>query len=201
MYYGLPKAKPVEFSFKRRQLLTSGAVLILFGAAFRGGIELTKKVAAKAKRVILPAGSGSPEDFANRCLNCNLCVQNCRMKIIKPATSEIPFVHLDYGESSYCAYDCYKCSTICPSGAIKRMSLKEKQNTKIANAVINEDVCIKCGICAMECPRKIIEKEDGKFPIVRFDGCIGCGKCATVCPVKAIKIEPTSKQITLVKGE
>lgn len=200
LYYGLPKSKPAEFSIKRRQLLTSGAVLVLFGAAFKGGIELTKKIVTKVKQVILPAGSGTPEEFANRCLNCNLCVQNCPMKIIKKATADTPFVHLDYGDT-YCDFNCHKCSQVCPSGAIKRISLKEKQNTKIANAVIDEDVCIKCGICATECPKKIIIKEDGELPIIQFDQCIGCGKCASVCPVKAIKIEPTPKQITLVKGE
>ena len=89
---------------------------------------------------------------------------------------------------------------LCPSGAIKRISLKEKQNIKIANAVIDENVCIKCGICAFKCPKKIIIKLEGEFPIIQFDKCIGCGKCASVCPVKAIKIEPTQKQ-TLTLGE
>lgn len=197
LYYGVPKSKPVEFSLKRRQLLTAGAVLLVFGAAFKGGITLSKKIASKVKNVILPAGAGNPKDFANRCLNCNLCVQNCRMKIIKPATKEIPFVHLDYGQSAYCAYNCHKCSSVCPSGAIKRINLKQKQNTKIANAVINEDLCIKCGVCSFECPKKIIIKKRGEFPVVQFDKCIGCGKCASVCPAKAIKIEPAPEQISL----
>lgn len=191
------KAKPVKFSLKRRQLLKSGAVLLLFGVAFKGGMELSKFIASKVKKVILPAGSKSATEFANRCLNCHLCVQNCPQKIIKPATIDIPFVHLDYGENSYCAYKCHRCSEVCPSGAIEHISLAQKQNTKIANAVINEDVCIQCGVCSYECPKQVIIKKRGQFPIVRFEQCIGCGKCATVCPVRAINIEPVDKQVTL----
>ena len=201
LYYGLSKMQDVPFDIKRREFLKSAAVLLLFGVAMKGGMNLSKIVAAKVKKVILPAGSKSMGDFANRCLNCNLCVQNCPRHIIKPATKEIPFVHLDYGADSYCAYRCHKCSTVCPSGAIAHITLKQKQQTKIANAVLNEDICIRCGVCAYECPKQIIIKKRGQFPIVRFDECIGCGKCATVCPVKAIKIEPVYQQVFLNKGE
>ncbi|MEE6206863.1 MAG: 4Fe-4S binding protein, partial [Alphaproteobacteria bacterium] len=91
----------------------------------------------------------------------------------------------------------HKCSSVCPSGAIKRLTLAEKQNTKIAAVVINEDICIQCGLCAMECPKQIIIKKWGEYPIIQFDKCIGCGKCASVCPVKAIAVEPIAKQVEL----
>lgn len=195
LYYGLPKIKAPQFSIKRRQLLTSGLVLAAFCGAFKGGIELSKKVAAKIK-AILPAGSGSVDDFANRCLNCNLCAQNCPMEIIKPATTDTPFVHIDYG-NTYCDFNCHRCSEVCPSGAIKHLSLKKKQKTKIATAVVDESICVQCGLCAHVCPRQIIIKEDDAFPIIAFDQCIGCGACANICPVKAIQMEPIDKQITL----
>lgn len=194
--YTLQKQKDVAFSPKRRELIRTCLVLAVFGTAFKSTLALSKKAASKIKNVIIPAGAQSPQDFANRCLNCNLCVQNCPMKIIKPATAKTPFVHINYG-SKYCDFKCNKCSKVCPSGAIKRIVLKQKQNIKIANAVINEDVCIKCGICAFECPKKIIIKKAGQFPVIRFDQCIGCGKCASVCPVKAISTEPVNKQIIL----
>lgn len=196
LYYGLPKAKKVEFNGSRRKFITAGFILATFGVAFKGGMEFSKKAMAKIKNVILPAGSQSVNDFANRCLNCNLCMQNCPMKIIKPATAETPFVHLDYGDA-YCDFNCRKCSEVCPSGAIKRISLKEKQRTKIATAIVDENICVKCGLCAHSCPRKIIIKENDEFPIIRFDECIGCGACANICPVKAIRIEPIEKQMIL----
>lgn len=200
LYYGLKKAPETPFNPARRELIKAGLVLAIFGVAFKGGLTLSKKLAQKFKRLILPAGADNPQDFANRCLNCNLCVQNCPMKIIKPATIDTPFVHLEYG-NYYCRFDCHRCSSVCPSGAIKHLSLIQKQHTKIANAVINEDICIKCGVCAFECPKKIIIKEKGKTPVIQFDKCIGCGKCATVCPVKAISMEPVDAQITLNIGE
>jgi Pyruvate/2-oxoacid:ferredoxin oxidoreductase delta subunit len=194
----IKQCEPIRFSAKRRELIAGGLILLIFGKAVSCGKDIAKRVGDKVKKVILPAGSIKPEDFANRCLNCNLCVKNCPRKIIKTATAEIPFVHLDYGKSSYCAYECHKCSEVCPSGAIKRLTLQEKQHTKIAIAAIDEDICVKCGVCAMECPKKVIIKEDGKVPVIRFDECIGCGKCASVCPVKAIQIEPINQQVILI---
>lgn len=196
LYYGLPKAQKIEFNINRRRFIKMGLIFVAFGIAYKSGMELSKKVASKIKSVILPAGANSTQDFTNRCLNCNLCMQNCPMKIIKPATTEMPFVHLDYGDA-YCDFNCRKCSEVCPSGAIKRISLKEKQRTKIATAIVDENICIKCGLCAHSCPRKIIIKENDEFPIIRFDECIGCGACANICPVKAIRIEPIEKQMIL----
>ena len=194
--YGLAKNPEITFNAKRRQFVTTGLVLAVFGVAFKSGIELSKFVARKVKNIVVPAGADNVKDFANRCLNCNLCVQNCPMKIIKSATNDAPFIHLEYGEN-YCDFNCNKCSEVCPSGAIKHLTLAQKQNIKIANAVINEDVCIKCGLCVNACPKQVIFKEDGGTPVIRFDECIGCGKCATACPVKAISIEAVEQQITL----
>lgn len=196
LYYGLPKTEKIAFSAKRRQFIVSGLVLATFGAAFKGGAELAKIISTKTKKVILPAGGSKPEIFANRCLNCNLCVKSCPMKIIKPATTEIPFVHLDYNED-FCDFNCHKCSEVCPSGAIKRISLLQKKKTKIATAVVNNDVCVQCGLCAHTCPRQIIIKKENAFPVIRYDECIGCGMCASVCPVKAIEIEPVLEQLVL----
>jgi len=194
--YSLPESKPQPFSPKRRQLIIGGTCLALLGVAYKSGLYLSQFIAEKIKKVIIPAGSGKLSNFANRCLNCNLCVKNCPMKIIKPATKDVPFVHLDYGKK-YCNYDCHKCSEVCPSGAIKRISLEEKRRTKIATAVVHTDTCIQCGLCVHECPRKIIVKEFGDFPQIDADKCIGCGACASMCPVKAIAIEPVDEQIIL----
>jgi NADP-reducing hydrogenase subunit HndC len=51
---------------------------------------------------------------------------------------------------------------------------------------IDEEKCIACGQCAMNCPANAISKiESGKY---RIDEslCIKCGVCYTVCPVKAV---------------
>ena len=193
IHYGSKPSEKIAFNPARRRLLVSGAVVAVLALAVKGGIELGKTIAAKVKKVILPAGAGNAEDFANRCLNCNLCVQNCPMKILKKADGDYPAVHVDYTDG-FCDYDCNRCSAICPSGAIKRLTLAEKQKTQIGLAVINEKVCIKCGLCVMKCPRQAISREDGSFPLVDAGGCIGCGACKAACPVKAITIVPVEKQ-------
>lgn len=193
IHYGSKPSEKIAFNPARRRLLVSGAVVAVLALAVKGGIELGKTIAAKVKKVILPAGAGNAEDFANRCLNCNLCVQNCPMKILKKADGDYPAVHVDYTDG-FCDYDCNRCSAICPSGAIKRLTLAEKQKTQIGLAVINEEVCIKCGLCVMKCPRQAISREDGSFPLVDAGGCIGCGACKAACPVKAITIVPVEKQ-------
>ncbi len=193
LHYGIKPTKAPDFSPSRRKLLISGAVIATFALAAKGGIEFGKNIASKIKKVILPAGAQNAEVFANRCLNCNLCVQNCPMKIIKKANEDYPAVHIDYS-NGFCDYDCNKCSQICPSGAIKRLSLAEKQKTKIGLAVIDENKCVKCGLCVMKCPRQIIDKKKGEFPIIKTDECIGCGACQNACPVKAITILPANEQ-------
>ncbi len=193
LHYGIPPQKSVAFNPDRRRLLTGVAVVAVFAVAAKKGINISKIAAKKIKQVILPAGSDNPEVFAERCLNCNLCVQNCPMKILKKANGEYPAVHIDY-QSNFCDYDCHKCAEVCPSGAIKRLSLAEKQKTQIGLAVINKDKCIKCGLCVMKCPRGIINKEAESFPEINSEGCIGCGTCKIACPVKAIKIIPLKEQ-------
>lgn len=196
--YGIKPAAPAPFNPARRQLLIGGAVIAAFALAAKGGINLSKAVTANIKRVIIPAGAESAEKFANHCLNCNLCVQNCPMKVLKKANSNYPAVHLDYTDS-FCDYDCNKCSQVCPSGAIKRLSLAQKQKTQIGLANIDEQICVKCGLCIMKCPRQAVSKKGGAFPIVDADQCIGCGTCANGCPVKAITIQPLQTQKTLAK--
>ena len=192
-----PKSEP-EFKAGRRRFLVGGAALLVLAAAAKSGISLTKAIGQKMKAVILPAGAGKPNDFANRCLNCNLCVVHCPMKIIKKADAEHSTVHLDYNEA-FCDYSCRKCVEVCPSGAIKPLSLAQKQRTQIAIAQVNEELCVKCGLCVQECPRQIIVKEEGGFPKISPDECIGCGACYNVCPVRAISIHELEKQRLLEK--
>lgn len=194
--YGIPPKKETKFNLKRRQIIIAGAALAIFGGMIKAGIELKDKVAEKIKDIILPPGAGNKEEFINKCLNCNLCVNNCPNKIIKKADSSYNAVHLDYSEG-FCKFDCHKCSQVCPSGAIKKISLEEKQKTRIGMAMINEDKCSKCGLCAFACPVHAIIIEEGKVPVLNAVKCIGCGACKNVCRFNAIEIFGVNEQRTL----
>lgn len=51
---------------------------------------------------------------------------------------------------------------------------------------IDEEECIACGQCAINCPVNTISRvESGKYRIDE-GGCIRCGVCFVVCPVKAV---------------
>ena len=192
-----PKEK-IKFSPNRRQLLIGGSALALFVLAAKSGLKFGEKALQSVKAAILPAGAKNLERFANSCLNCNLCVQNCPHQVIKPADSKYPYVHLDYSQN-FCSFKCHKCSDICPSGALQELSLEQKRRTQIGIARINSDQCVRCGLCIMKCPREALTREGHTVPQVLSDKCIGCGLCQNACPVKAITIEGLSKQILLEK--
>lgn len=193
IHFGIKPKENIAFNPNRRKLLIGGAALVVLAAGIKSGMVLSKNIAAKVKKFILPAGANNTGDFTNRCLNCNLCVQNCPMKIIKKADEEHSTVYIDY-EDSFCDYNCHKCSEVCPSGAIAKISLEQKQKTQIALAQINEEKCVKCGLCVMKCPKEAISKEGDAFPKVNPEICIGCGACQKACPVKAIEIVAVEKQ-------
>ena len=193
MQYGIKPKSSTKFSLKRRQIIIAGAALVLFGGMIKAGIELKDKIVEKIKDVILPPGAGDKERFLNKCLNCNLCINNCPNKIIKKADAEYQAVHLDYSKG-FCKFDCNECSKVCPSGAIKKISLDEKQKTRIAMAMIKDDVCTNCGECANICPVHAIIRENGKPPVLDASKCIGCGACKNTCYFGAIDIFEIKEQ-------
>lgn len=191
--FGIAPKKDVKFSIKRRQLIIAGTALALFGSMIKAGIEIKDKIVEKLKDVILPPGAVNKETFFNKCLNCNLCVENCPQKILVKANDEYGAVHIDYSKG-VCDYNCHKCSEVCPSGAIKKLTLEEKQKTRIAMAMINEDKCSQCGECVKACPVHAIIKENGKPPVLNAMKCIGCGNCKKTCHFGAIEIFPIKEQ-------
>ncbi len=54
--------------------------------------------------------------------------------------------------------------------------------------VIKEDLCISCGICANNCPAKVMDMESGK-PTINTKDCIRCFCCHELCPKKAVGIK------------
>ena len=61
---------------------------------------------------------------------------------------------------------------------------------------VNQDKCLRCGICVECCPSCILSMgENG--PECNFDrGCMSCGQCVAICPVGALdnKYTPLAEQ-------
>lgn len=50
---------------------------------------------------------------------------------------------------------------------------------------VKKKLCVGCGLCAKECPRRNISMKDGK---PKFGGhCVGCMACAFLCPKDAVR--------------
>ena len=194
--YGAPPVAKTGFDADKRRFLTAGAALGVFAVAVKSGGALSKIVAGNVKNVILPPGAGDVGRFADRCLNCNLCVRFCLMKVIQKADKKRPFVHIDY-EKGFCDNGCNTCGRVCPSGAIKRLSLAEKQKTRVGLARVDGDLCVQCGLCVFHCPKSALEKREGTPPRVDKSRCVGCGACQNACPVGAVVVYPVDEQTRL----
>ncbi len=55
-------------------------------------------------------------------------------------------------------------------------------------AVIDEDVCLKCGTCKQTCRFDAIKIDDGAFRVDPF-ACEGCSACMYQCPIEAIHMQ------------
>lgn len=53
---------------------------------------------------------------------------------------------------------------------------------------IDEDKCIGCGLCTMNCAEGAIEVIDGKAKLISDSYCDGLGKCLPHCPQDALKL-------------
>lgn len=60
---------------------------------------------------------------------------------------------------------------------------------RINRPILNQDKCVKCGICYLYCPVFSIERIEGRYEI-NYDFCKGCGICSHECKVKAIDMVP-----------
>jgi len=193
VYYGYKKP---EFSPSKRKALIGTSAAVLLAAGYAAGIKFTKELGKKVKDIILPPGAINAGRMFNKCLNCNLCIKNCPNGILVKADDKFGAVHIDYSKG-FCGYDCHKCSEVCPSGAIIRLPLNEKQNIRTAMAEIKNEGCIKCGKCASVCPKDAVSQEHMQLPKLDASKCIGCGKCAHECPVKTIVMHGIKEQTVI----
>jgi nitroreductase/NAD-dependent dihydropyrimidine dehydrogenase PreA subunit len=59
------------------------------------------------------------------------------------------------------------------------------------NFTVQNDLCTRCGLCALDCPTMIIDQEGDNFPTVAEEDeecCIQCQHCMAICPTGAISV-------------
>jgi len=191
------------------------ATLLLIAAGLRSQtIEKAKdikvdgglaKVVGKIKPVrrtpLTPPGSISARNMKNHCIACQLCDTVCDNQVLRPSTEFATFMQPEMSfERGYCRPECTKCSEVCPTGAIKRITKEVKSSTQIGHAVWIRDKCLpftdkyECGNCERHCPVGAItmipsiagDDKSLKVPAVNEERCIGCGACEYVCPSRPL---------------
>ena len=74
------------------------------------------------------------------------------------------------------------CNTICPVGTV----LGCVARWSFLKMNVDEDRCVKCGLCEKNCKASCIKVEKGKPVAFDYSRCVACGNCQTVCGKAAI---------------
>ena len=101
-------------------------------------------------RPLRPPGSVPEAEFLDLCIRCGECFKVCPGPVLHPAGLESGWEALwtpvVVPSHAGCHQDCNFCTQVCPTHAIRPLSLQEKRKTSIGLAVINtEDVFAPCG--------------------------------------------------------
>ena len=186
-----------------RRAFIAGAAMGLSAIALKaqkktdgGFAEILPKQALDRETPLTPPGSKSVKDFYRRCTACQLCVQVCPNKVLRPSTDPQRLMQPEMGyENGYCRPECTACSQVCPSGAILPITEEQKTVYHIGTASVNRELCVaekgtKCGNCARHCPVgaiKMVKNDEGnRIPTVNEERCIGCGACENLCPSRPV---------------
>lgn len=201
-------------AISRRTLLLTG----LFGLLFFPMTRLSGKVNKNfARTAIRPPGSVAEDEFLRRCIKCDQCIRVCPTNVLQPAMFETGleglWTPIMISKMGWCELNCTLCSQVCPTGAIREISIAEKLGVgpfeaqgpiKTGTAFYNRGRCLpwamdtSCVVCEEVCPvspkaifTKIVHKPDRhgkvielKQPYIDPEKCIGCGICEHECPVK-----------------
>ncbi|MFC1667933.1 4Fe-4S binding protein [Chlamydiota bacterium] len=207
--FSIKKTKPT-LDLTRRRLLVSA----VFSFAL---LPLLKAIKKDRINYLRPPGSSLEKDFMSLCVRCETCIKTCPTNFLHPSFFEQGlfgiFTPIGVAQHGYCNYACNLCGQVCPTHAIKNLSLQEKQRTKIGSAYIDKSKClvhnfnVACLMCEEHCPvpSKAIHlytddplNKNGLLkPYVLKELCIGCCICEHVCPapggVPAIQISASEE--------
>jgi len=123
--------------------------------------------------LIRPPGALMEEDFLKRCIKCGQCMRICPTNIIHPACFQAgleglwtPMLNFRVGTSG-CQYNCVACGHVCPTAAIRPITVNEKQGKndfaqagpiRLGTAFVDRGRCLPwamdkpCIVCQENCP-------------------------------------------------
>ena len=197
--YQWGERKAVPPADGRRQAVTALTAVAVAGLVPDAVKEERQALYDKAKTLpVVPPGGLEKSRFSQLCTGCQLCVSACPTQVIQPALGHYGWEgifqpRMDYAVN-YCTFDCVRCGEVCPTGALKPLTLGRKHITQIGKAIFVKEDCIvetkkkDCGACAEHCPTKAVKMVpyEGKLqiPEVTNEYCVGCGACEHACPTE-----------------
>ena len=133
-------------------------------ASLLGGAAAVMTVRAGGpprKPLLRPPGSVAEDRFLDLCIRCGACFKVCPGSVLQPAGFEAGLDALWtpalLPTHAGCHQECNFCTQVCPTGAIRPLTIREKKTTHIGRAVINADLCLPrrgerdCRLCYEEC--------------------------------------------------
>lgn len=214
----------IHLKRKSRKKLNQGRRDLLAGLLLGAPLALLFRHVARAvgeDMPVLPPGAENLDRFAATCIRCYACVDACISGVLtvrkKGGVAEfcLPEMDFDRTRGAFCEQYCNACMQVCPTGAIRNLTMEEKQRYKIATASIVREACLawnerlECLACDEFCAYNAIEMRPGKdgipLPIVNQKKCRGCGACRNICPAirqgNAVKIEAKSRQSIIMPAD
>jgi ferredoxin len=161
-------------------------------------LNLSRRQRTPRETPITPPGSSGRRHFMKRCTGCQLCVSSCPNQVLSAvdygANILLPAMSFERG---FCRVNCVTCSTVCPTGAIRPITIEQKTTIQAGRAVIDAKSClvtadeIQCTACSRICPTgaaALVGGNDGRPQKLAVDAerCLGCGACEYVCPVRPL---------------
>jgi len=166
-------------------------------------------------QLIRPPGAIPETEFLRTCIRCGECMKSCLTNTLQPCLWETGLSGLWTPKMdprlAPCDQNCNVCGKVCPTQAIRSVTLDEKTHAKVGTAIIRKEMCLVwaqnkiCLICDEICPYNAIvfrPVEGYRRPFVIASKCNGCGFCEQRCPVKgesAIVVMPEG-EIRLREG-
>jgi MauM/NapG family ferredoxin protein len=166
-------------------------------------------------QLVRPPGAIPETEFLKTCIRCGECMKSCLTNTLQPCLWESGFSGLWTPKMELrlapCDQNCNICGKVCPTQAIRSLSLEEKTHAKVGTAVLRKEMCLVwaenklCLICDEICPYNAIvfrPVEGYRRPVVIASKCNGCGFCEQRCPVRgesAIVVVPNG-EIRLKEG-
>jgi Na+-translocating ferredoxin:NAD+ oxidoreductase RNF subunit RnfB len=165
------------------------AVLACQGSSLHAPLKGTYTGLATCRGAKLSAGG--TKLCAWGCLGFGDCVKKCKFGALAlDAEKRLPVV--DYAKCTGCRL----CQNECPQNLLKgiakdqhgAMTLCSNRNpVRQAVAKTCKIACIKCGLCAKNCPAQCIDLS-ANIPVVDLAKCTSCGTCVEKCPTKVFKV-------------